>query len=163
MRGALYPGDARSRHGSESHISAFHQYRISSWAGTGLSGRRRQHRIRGLGFGSGGEDRGESAVEGDAQLVGVASDLGEKQAALHSGERALGERAGVGVGSQLAAGCHALESFADRGLPAVEAVGEFETGAIVVLGELAGERADRTAALRATCMLEGHERVGPGT
>ena len=31
-----------------------------------------------------------------------------------------------------------------------------------MFGELAGERADRTAALRAARPLEGHERIGPG-
>jgi hypothetical protein len=55
--------------------------------------------IRGSGLGSGGEDRGESAVEGYAELIGVASDLGEEQAALHRCECALGERAGIGAGS----------------------------------------------------------------
>jgi hypothetical protein len=49
-------------------------------------------------LGSGAEDAGQSAVEGCAELVGIASDLGEEQAALYGCERAVGERAGVGVG-----------------------------------------------------------------
>ena len=46
-----------------------------------------------------GEDCGQGAVEGCAELVGITSDLGEEQAALYGCERALSERGGVSARS----------------------------------------------------------------
>ena len=63
-------------------------------------------------------------VEGGAELVGVAADLGEEEAALDAGHGGSGERGGVGVVAQLAAGFHAGEAVAEVRFPAFETCGD---------------------------------------
>src|SRR5438309_1521762 len=63
-------------------------------------------------------------VEGSAELVGVAADLGEEEAALDAGHGGSGERGGVGVVAQLAAGFHAGEAVAEVRFPAFETCGD---------------------------------------
>src|SRR2546429_8152632 len=58
-------------------------------------------------------------VEGSAELVGVAADLGEEEAALDAGHGGSGERGGGGGGSQLAAGFYSGGGGAGGGFPAV--------------------------------------------
>ena len=87
-------------------------------------------------------------VEGDAELLGVAADLGEEEAALDAGHGGGGECGGVGVLAELAAGLHAGEAVAEVGFPAVEASGDRRSGFWVAFGELAGEGADWAAAAR---------------
>src|SRR5437588_10861695 len=87
-------------------------------------------------------------VERDAELVGVAADLGEEESALDAGHSGSGERGGVGVFAQLATGSHAREAVAQMLFPAFEAGGNRRPGVWVALRELAGERADRAAAAR---------------
>src|SRR5207245_1335966 len=62
--------------------------------------------------------------EGGAELVGVAADLGEEEAALDAGHGGSGERGGVGVVAQLAAGFHAGEAVAEVRFPAFETCGD---------------------------------------
>jgi len=87
-------------------------------------------------------------VERDAELVGVAADLGEEEPALDAGHGGGGERGGVGVFAQLATGSHAGEAVAQVRFPAIEAGGDRRSGVWVALRELAGERAERAAAAR---------------
>ena len=63
-------------------------------------------------------------VAGSAELVGVAADLGEEEAALDAGHGGSGERGGVGVVAQLAAGFHAGEAVAEVRFPAFETCGD---------------------------------------
>src|SRR5207247_9218629 len=56
---------------------------------------------------------GAGRVEGGAELVGVAADLGEEEAALDAGHGGGGERGGVGARLELAAGLHSSEAVAD--------------------------------------------------
>jgi len=116
-----------------------------------------------LGCGSGGDGAEVCAgcVEGDAELVGVAADLGEEEAALDAGHGGGGERGGVGVFAQLASGLHTGEAVADVRFPAVEAVDDRGSGLRVVLGELADERADWTAAARLLADLILDHEVEP--
>src|SRR3989441_8428104 len=100
-------------------------------------------------------------VEGGAELVGLAADLGEEEAALDAGHGGGGERGGVGVVAQLAAGFHADEAVAEVRLPAFETCGDRCPGSWVALGELAGERADRAAATRLLLDLVLDHEVEP--
>src|SRR3989442_7948854 len=78
-------------------------------------------------------------VEGGAELVGVAADLGEEEAALDAGHGGRGERGGVGVVAQLAAGFYAGEAVAEVRFPAFENRGDRCSGRRGALGELASE------------------------
>src|SRR2546422_2002435 len=100
-------------------------------------------------------------VEGGAELVGVAADLGEEEAALDAGHGGRGERGGVGVVAQLAAGFHAGEAGAEVRFPAFEPCGDRCSGGGVALGELAGERADRATAARLLLDLVLDHEVEP--
>src|SRR5467141_739484 len=100
-------------------------------------------------------------VEGGAELVGVAADLGEEEAALDAGHGGSGERGGVGVLAQLAAGFHADEAVAEVRFPAFETCGDRCPGGGVALGELAGEGADRAAAARLLLDLVLDHEVEP--
>src|SRR2546422_1395355 len=87
-------------------------------------------------------------VESGAELVGVAADLGEEEAALDAGHGGRGERGGGGVVAQLSAGFPADEAVAEVPFPPFETCGDRCPGGWVALGELAGEGADRAAAAR---------------
>jgi len=100
-------------------------------------------------------------VEGDAELVGVAADLGEEEAALDAGHGGSGERGGVSVVAQLAAGFHADEAIAEVCFPAFETRADRSSGGWVALGELAGEGADRAAAARLLLDLVLDHEVEP--
>src|SRR5437899_7587211 len=124
--------------------------------------RRMQHHRIVRGWSCGGEaEVVAGCVEGDAELVGVAADLGEEEAALDAGHGGGGERGGVGVFAQLAAGSHSGEAVADVSFPAVEAGGDRCSCVWVALGELAGERADRAAAARLLLDLMLDHEVEP--
>src|SRR3989442_13928684 len=100
-------------------------------------------------------------VEGGAELVGVAADLGEEEAALDAGHGGRGERGGVGVVAQLAAGFHAGEAVAEVRFPAFETCGDRCSGSGVALGELAGEAAALAAAARLPGELVPNHEVEP--
>src|SRR2546428_5630474 len=100
-------------------------------------------------------------VESGAELVGVAADLGEDEAALDAGHGGSGERGGVGVVAQLTAGFHAGEAVAEARFPAFETCGDRCSGGGVALGELAGEGADRAAAARLLLDLVLDHEVEP--
>src|ERR671918_41516 len=71
------------------------------------------------------------------------------------------ERGRVGVLAELAAGLHAGEAFAEVGFPALEAGGDRCPRLRVVLGELAGEGADRAPTACLPVDLQLDERVEP--
>src|SRR2546422_833434 len=100
-------------------------------------------------------------VESGAELVGLAADLGEEEAALDAGHGGSGERGGVGVVAQLAAGLHAGEAVAEVRFPAFETCGDRCSRGGVALGELAGEGADRAAAARLLLDLVLDHEVEP--
>src|SRR5256712_2695100 len=100
-------------------------------------------------------------VESGAELVGVAADLREEEAALDAGHGGSGERGGVGIVAQLAAGFHAGEAVAEVPFPAFETCGDRCPGGWVALGELAGEGADRAAAARLLLDLVPDQEVEP--
>jgi len=100
-------------------------------------------------------------VEGGAELVGVAADLGEEEAAWMLAMVAVASAAGVGVVAQLAAGFHASEAVAEVRFPAFETYGDRCSGGGVALGELAGEGADRAAAARLLLDLVLDHEVEP--
>lgn len=91
-------------------------------------------------------------VERDAELVGVAADLGEEKSALNTGHGGGGEHAGISIFAQPATASHTGETVAQAPFPALEAGGDRRPGLWVALRELAGERAERAAA---ACLLVG--------
>jgi NAD(P)-dependent dehydrogenase (short-subunit alcohol dehydrogenase family) len=86
-------------------------------------------------------------------------DLGEEESALEGCQRLGGEERRIGVGAEVPPSRHGLEAFAECVLPSAEPVGEGDSRAVVVLGELTGERADRAAAARLVLVLERDGRV----
>src|SRR2546428_1827750 len=87
-------------------------------------------------------------VESGAELVGVAADLREEEAALDAGHGGSGERGGVGVVAQLAAGFYAGEAVAEGGFPAGGACGDRRSGGGGAPGGLARGGGDRAAPAR---------------
>src|SRR5258707_8064876 len=98
--------------------------------------RMQHHRIVRAWSGGGEAEVVAGCVEGGAELVGLAADLGEEEAALDAGHGGRGERDGVGVIAQLAAGFHADKAVAEVPFPASETRGDRCPGGWVALGEL---------------------------
>ena len=102
----------------------------------------------GAGWSLGGEgtEVGVCGVERDAELLWVASGLGEDEPALDGREGRCRETGGVRAVAELAVRLHLSKPVPQRRLPAVKACGEFHAGLFVCLGEFAGEAADRASA-----------------
>src|SRR4051794_4657188 len=93
---------------------------------------------RGGGSPASGGGRGQARAgprQGPAQLLGVAPDLGEQEAALDGGYGDVGQRLDRRVGAELSPLTHALEALPQRALPALEAARERDARGLVALGQ----------------------------
>jgi hypothetical protein len=104
-------------------------------------------------------DVGEHRVEALLERAGIALHLGEQEAALERGEGR--DREIVGVGGQLSAFVHLVESGSDTGLPAVEGCCNGRSGMVVDLGQFASEGPDWAAADALELSLMFDEEVSP--
>jgi hypothetical protein len=88
---------------------------------------------------------GVCRAERDAELLWVASGLGEDEPALDGGEGRGRESGGVCAAPELAVGLHLSKPLPQWRLPAVKAGGDLGAGLVVRFGEFAGEAADRAS------------------
>src|ERR1700752_2234046 len=95
----------------------------------------------------GGEraEEGVCRVEGDAELLWVASGLGEDKPPLDGREGRCRETGRIRAVADLAVRLHLSKPVPQWRLPAVKACGEFHAGLFVCLGEFACEAADRAS------------------
>jgi NAD(P)-dependent dehydrogenase (short-subunit alcohol dehydrogenase family) len=101
----------------------------------------------------------QHGVEGDFEGPYLAVDPGHQQPALQGGEQGQGQV--LGLTGELAASVHRGQPGADRRLPSQVAGGDRQPGLRVGLGDLAADRADRTAAAGAVDILVNNAAVFP--